>query len=58
VLKEMGVLAHKQPKKFWLGSKNGITNRMKWATLTKEELRKDPGYFDSVIFIDECFLKP
>jgi hypothetical protein len=53
VLKEMGLLAHKQPKKFWLGGKNGIANRMKWATLMK-----DPGYFDSVIFSDECFLKP
>jgi hypothetical protein len=41
-----------------LGAKDGIANRLKWATMMKKKLAKDPCYFDSVIFSDECFLKP
>jgi len=49
----MGLLAHKQPKKFWLGGSKGVKNRLAWAHMMKRELKKDPTYFDQVIFSDE-----
>ncbi len=50
----MGLLAHKQPKNFWLGERNGVQNRFNWANITKRELKKDRAYFDQVIFSHEC----
>jgi hypothetical protein len=38
-LKELGPPAHKQPKKFWPGGKDGIENRFKWANLMKTRLK-------------------
>ncbi len=57
VLKELNLPPHKQQKKFWLGSKNGIANRLKWAILMSKRLKRDPSYLDSVIFSDESILK-
>ncbi len=53
----MGLLAYKQPKKFWLGGSKGVINRLAWAHMMKRELKKDPTYFDQVIFSDECILR-
>ncbi len=39
ILKELDLPAHKQPKKFWLGGKNRIENRFKWANLMKRRLK-------------------
>jgi hypothetical protein len=39
ILKELGLPAHRQSKKFCLGGKNGNENSFKWANLMKIRLK-------------------
>jgi hypothetical protein len=36
----MGLLAHKQPKKFWLDGKNGVKICLDWSYIMKPELKR------------------
>jgi hypothetical protein len=53
----MDLLAHKQPKKFWLGGRKNLNNSLDWANIIKPELKKDPAYFGQVILSDDCMLR-
>jgi hypothetical protein len=52
----MSLPAHKQPKNFWRGGRNGAQNSLDWAKIMKRELKKDPAYLDQVISSDEYML--